>query len=189
MLGLCLLIALVTGPLTAVVSAVGDADNRLDDVAPLVVVIVGVLLAPVLEELTFRLPLAPLRPWWLLVSALCVASVDLRLGLVALVVAGAVVAYRPLRRAVVRFWEQRFAAVFFGSAVAFGIVHATNWHFGRPILAVVMLPLLVLPQGLIGVVLGYTRVRLGLRWSMLLHASYNGTILGLAALLSISAGN
>ena len=92
MLGLCLLIAPVTGPLTAVVSAVGDADNRLDDVAPLVVVIVGVLLAPVLEELTFRLPLAPLRPWWLLVSALCIGSVDLRLGLAALVVAGAVVA-------------------------------------------------------------------------------------------------
>ena len=51
-----------------------------------------------------------------------------------------------------------------------------------------MLPLLVLPQGLIGVVLGYTRVRMGLRWSMLLHASYNGTVLGLAALASISAG-
>jgi Type II CAAX prenyl endopeptidase Rce1-like len=187
LLGLCLLIALATGPLTAVVSAVGDADNRLDDVAPLVVVILGVLAAPVLEELTFRLPLGPLRPWWLLVSALCLGSVDPRLGLAALVVAVTVVACRPLRRAAVRFWAERFPAVFFGSAVAFGLLHVTNWHFGRPLLAFVMLPLLVLPQGLIGVVLGYTRVRMGLRWSMLLHATYNGTVLGLAALLSIAA--
>src|SRR3954470_18531322 len=67
LLGLCLLIALATGPLTAVVSAIGDADNRLDDVSPLFVVIVGVFVAPILEELTFRLPLGPLRPWWLLV--------------------------------------------------------------------------------------------------------------------------
>ena len=188
LLGLCLLIALATGPLTAVVSAVGDADNRLDDVTPLFVGVVGVLVAPVLEELTFRLPLGPLRPWWLLVSGLCLGSIDPRLGIVALVVAGAVVAAAPLRRAVVRFWAERFPVVFFGSAVVFGLVHATNWHFNRPALAFLMLPLLVLPQGLIGVVLGYTRVRMGLRGSVLLHATYNGTVLGLAAVLSMAAG-
>jgi hypothetical protein len=41
---------------------------------------------------------------------------------------------------------------------------------------------------LIGVVLGYTRVRMGLRGSMLLHATYNGAVLGLAAVLSMAAG-
>jgi hypothetical protein len=106
---------------------------------------------------------------------------------VALVAAIVIVACGPLRRAVLRFWRDHFPVVFFGSAVVFGFVHATNWHFDRPSLAFVLLPLLVLPQGLIGVVLAYTRVRMGLRGSMLLHASYNATVLGLAALLSISA--
>jgi hypothetical protein len=188
LLGLCLLIALITGPLSAVVSSVGEAENRLDDVAPLYVVIVGVFLAPLLEELTFRLPVGPLRPWWLLVSAVGLGSIDLRLGAVALLLAGVAVAVAPIRRAVLTFWHDQFPLVFFGSAVLFGVVHATNWHLGRPGLAFIILPLLVLPQALIGIVLGYTRVRMGLRGSMLLHGAYNGTVLGLAALLSLAAG-
>jgi hypothetical protein len=183
LLGLCLLVAVVTAPISSAVSSAGGATNRLDGVALGPIVLAGVLLAPLIEELTFRLTVAPFRAWWLVVSAAGLVLVDVWVGLVAFALAVSVALVGPLRRRVAAGWTRRFPLVFYGSAMLFGLVHASNWSLDHPALAVALVPLLVLPQALIGVVLGYARVTMGLLRSMMLHAAYNGSLLLLAVAL------
>ncbi|WP_394748691.1 CPBP family intramembrane glutamic endopeptidase [Spongiimicrobium salis] len=68
-----------------------------------------------------------------------------------------------------------FRFYFYASAILFGFVHFFNFEFSLP--ALLMAPLLVAPQLIMGFFLGYIRVKLGLRWSILLHASHNGILM------------
>lgn len=63
----------------------------------------------------------------------------------------------------------KFGFYFF--TLAFGLVHLTNFDNTTNVL--LLAPILVLPQTLVGAYFGYIRVRFGLQWSMLLHGSYN----------------
>lgn len=67
-----------------------------------------------------------------------------------------------------------FKWIFYTSAVLFALVHITNFESSTTVY--LLTPLLVLPQLILGLLLGYIRVRLGLHWSMLLHACYNGIL-------------
>jgi hypothetical protein len=68
-----------------------------------------------------------------------------------------------------------FKYFFYASALLFGLVHIFNFE-GSPHL-LYMAPLLVAPQLLMGFFLGYIRIKLGLRWSILLHAAHNTILL------------
>jgi len=77
--------------------------------------------------------------------------------------------------------EKQFKIGFYVFAILFGFVHITNFNITTTVL--LLSPLLVLPQTLVGGYLGYIRVRFGLLWSMALHSSYNGILM----LVSFSA--
>ncbi|CAM1372611.1 CAAX protease [Tenacibaculum litopenaei] len=62
------------------------------------------------------------------------------------------------------FWFYLFSAVF-------GFVHITNYPLSVEVL--LLSPLLVAPQLILGCYLGYIRIKLGLLWAILLHALYN----------------
>ncbi|WP_299670836.1 CPBP family intramembrane glutamic endopeptidase [uncultured Polaribacter sp.] len=64
-----------------------------------------------------------------------------------------------------------FKIAFYFFALLFGFVHITNFEMTTSIL--LLAPILVLPQILVGGYFGYIRVRFGLQWSMLLHGTYN----------------
>lgn len=68
-----------------------------------------------------------------------------------------------------------FKGIFYLSAVLFALVHISNFE-SQP-MVYLLAPILVLPQLILGLILGYIRVRLGLLWSILLHASYNGLLM------------
>lgn len=74
-----------------------------------------------------------------------------------------------------------FKYAFYISAILFGVIHISNFEFNPQVL--LLAPLLVAPQIVIGVFLGYIRVKLGLLWSILLHAAYN-TVLFLPMLFA-----
>ncbi len=81
-------------------------------------------------------------------------------------------------------WFQRIFPVFFWlSAIAFASVHLANFEEGGPILLA-----LILPQFILGTILGYVRVNYGLWYSILLHAMHNGIIIGVVALFGGWAG-
>jgi membrane protease YdiL (CAAX protease family) len=68
-----------------------------------------------------------------------------------------------------------FKYAFYVSSSIFGSIHIFNFEITTNVL--ILTPLLVLPQLLVGAYYGYVRVRFGLLWSMLLHGCYNGILI------------
>lgn len=69
-----------------------------------------------------------------------------------------------------------FKYVFYTLTLIFGYVHIFNFEINTS--TILLSPFLVAPQISIGVFLGYIRVRFGLLWSMLFHATYNFILTG-----------
>jgi len=74
------------------------------------------------------------------------------------------------------FWVTYFHFFFYFTALVFAIVHIGNYS-NTGILFYLMAPLLVIPQFIIGISLGYIRLKLGFVWSILLHGLYNFTVM------------
>jgi len=77
---------------------------------------------------------------------------------------------------------KQFKIAFYSLAILFGFVHLTNFEITQNIL--LLSPILVLPQILLGGYLGFIRVKFGLHWSILLHAGYNGILIGFSFLFN-----
>lgn len=67
--------------------------------------------------------------------------------------------------------KKTFKIAFYVFALLFGLVHLTNFNITTNVL--LLAPILVAPQTILGGYLGFIRVRFGLQWSILLHACYN----------------
>jgi hypothetical protein len=82
-------------------------------------------------------------------------------------------------------WRRRacraFPVLFHAAALAFAAVHLYNFRMTS--MNLVLLPLLVLPQWVTGLVLGWMRVRRGIGASIMLHAMFNGGPLLLIGLI------
>ncbi|HFB62073.1 MAG TPA: CPBP family intramembrane metalloprotease [Bacteroidetes bacterium] len=65
-----------------------------------------------------------------------------------------------------------FKYLFYGSALAFGLLHATNFT-GNPWIILAFSPLLGGPQIVVGLFLGTIRMKNGLAYSMLFHMAVN----------------
>jgi membrane protease YdiL (CAAX protease family) len=65
-----------------------------------------------------------------------------------------------------------FKYAFYIFSLIFGFIHITNFEITTNVL--ILSPILILPQLLVGGYFGYIRVKFGLIWSMFLHGSYNG---------------
>ncbi len=179
----CLGTVLVTAPLSYLGSAVSGVSNRIDDVPQGTLIVLAVVIAPLIEETTFRLVLARFQARYLIIAAAAAAFLLAPWGLLVLAVVLVAVAVPGSRRWLEVQWASHFLALFWTSALLFGLLHGSNWNFDDAgWWTVALLPLLVLPQAGLGLVLGAARVRLGLAGSMLLHAAYNGTILAVTLL-------
>lgn len=86
------------------------------------------------------------------------------------------------------FFKKRgyFAAVYYFLTLLFGLVHLSN--FDTITNAGILMPLLVLPQLCAGLFLGFTRVKIGLLWSMLVHALHNAVLIAPLIFLKLTAG-
>ena len=127
----------------------------------------AVIIAPFLEEIMFRLGLK-LRSNFLILWPLQL--------LILLQVSNKINLLKTIRN----FWNKFYAWIFYLITIAFGLIHILNF---KPSLNIYLLaPVLVAPQILIGINLGYLRIRFGLIWSILFHAFYNGILLSIALL-------
>ncbi|MDF8333573.1 CPBP family glutamic-type intramembrane protease [Novosphingobium cyanobacteriorum] len=166
-----------------------DAFGRMETARLLPMVIV---IAPVLEEIAFRgwMTGRP-RALWLLACGLAgaamlalvqahVAETAASLGFVATIVA-ALIGWIILRKrnGVPGWFTTAFPALFWLSAIAFGLSHLINY----PAFSWAMLPMIT-PQLWSGLLLGHVRLRFGLPTSMLMHGCANAVAIGLALALS-----
>ncbi len=80
-------------------------------------------------------------------------------------------------RAPINFFKNKksFKIAFLRFAIIFGFIHITNFKLHTNVL--LLAPILVLPQILLGGYFGFIRVRFGLIWSYALHACYNGILM------------
>lgn len=84
-----------------------------------------------------------------------------------------------------------FKLVFWTFTLIFGFYHITNYE--RTTATLVLAPLLVLPQIVIGGILGFIRIRFGLSWAVGLHSAYNfillaPTLMGMSLKTSTTVG-
>ena len=161
-------------------------------------VFLAAIVAPLLEETLFRSWLGGrwgiliAGPLLLVAAALIVISgsdaVDLNIKLfAAITVIGAASLYLS-RYAAIRkrpavlegAVRTVFPYAFWGSCLAFGLMHLANYDTGDMGL---LLPLAVLPQFLVGVILGFVRMRFGLLCAMVFHGAYNISVLTIFTLL------
>lgn len=157
------------------------------EVPPWLVVALGVFLLPFLEEVEFRLwlkyarwslaiglgvlatALGTLAPWPVPTGfeAAPALALGLLTGLTVWVVAGRLGAAR-----LTAWFDRRFVWLFYGAAAAFAALHLTN--FVRLGEIWFLAPVLVAPQFVLGLLLGYLRTRLGFGWAVAAHALHNG---------------
>ncbi|MFK7981606.1 MAG: CPBP family glutamic-type intramembrane protease [Saprospiraceae bacterium] len=147
-------------PLMGIMSATGieDTDHEitklLDD--PMKLVLMAVVLAPILEELFFRFPIGN---WW---------KTPVRLW-----------NQEEANWSIVTWCKSNFKTIFWTFTIVFAAVHFTNFAATVPIY---LAPILVLPQLVLGIMLGYIRVGWGTRYSILFHAIHNGIPISLMLL-------
>ncbi len=162
-----------------------DSNNLLDALEGLPVwyiPVATVIVAPLLEECIFRLPLRAFA-LNLVLSACLIALVAMGMptsarafwpGILAIAFVSLYLGIRGKKLKKLQALYNRYPhAVFYSTALLFGAVHITNydpqvWPF---------LPVLVLPQIIIGLLLGFVRLRYGFIWAFLLHAFHNSCLL------------
>jgi hypothetical protein len=161
------------------------ADEGLD---PVELAVLAVVFAPLVEETAFRLYLTHFRPLFAVLGGtlMAVAFSDDRITFVdllllpalALVLAGVagLMSIRAREWIAVR-WEHRFAFIFYGSALVFGLAHLFNYSFASNGAAEIAAgPLLIAPQLAGGLILAYGRVRLGFWYAVAMHAVFNAAV-------------
>jgi membrane protease YdiL (CAAX protease family) len=182
---------LVSAPLLALGASLIDGEEFVGDegLSPGVILVLAVVVAPITEELAFRLPVTRFRGLYLVVAGVVLGAlfpwllplplVVVFLGIaVALVVLGVLaMSNARISESIAERWQRSFRWLFYGSALLFGLTHLGNYSFSEAgLVTIVAAPLLILPQALGGVVLGYNRVRLGIPWAMAQHAAYNAPL-------------
>jgi membrane protease YdiL (CAAX protease family) len=71
-----------------------------------------------------------------------------------------------------KIWENYFKGFFYFSAFIFGLVHITNYS-NNSALFFILIPFIILPQLLGGLIIGYIRLKLGFFWGVLEHGLHN----------------
>ncbi len=168
------------GPLAVAAAGASGVTHRLD--MNNIPWLTAVLWAPLVEEMLFRYGLRrPAQALWLcpaLLPALFWGPRWWTLALVALVLIVAAWSLRPGVSSRVhwdahwrRYYLKHFGLVFHLVALTFAAVHLSNFSYSHTVFW--LLPLLVLPQWVTGLVLGWMRVRRGIGASIALHATFN----------------
>lgn len=124
-----------------------------------------VIIAPVFEELIFRLYLRYKNNYALHFLISIVSPTGVRNE-------------QKAETFLISIWKKRYKFIFYFSAVLFGLIHIINYEFSYTIL--LLSPILVAPQIILGLIIGYLRVRIGFVSGLLLHSLHNAFVLGIS---------
>ena len=185
------LLAITSGLLIYLVSSLGKYDLDQNAVVDLVtnapilqVVLLAAILAPLTEELCFRLFLRfshiklALSAIFisLFVSELFDTSSINGLALLGIYILVGVLTYVLSKLFISKsrgenLFKKHIGKLFYLSVTTFALIHSGNYLNINSIL--IVLPILVLPQFFAGLFFGYIRMNYGFLWSVLMHSAYN----------------
>ncbi|WP_421762610.1 type II CAAX prenyl endopeptidase Rce1 family protein [Ekhidna sp.] len=136
--------------------------DMIDGMSIIRVLFIVVIMAPIIEEVLFRgfITFQRFYPVLFLIAILGALGKN---------------KFKAMRIAR-RLWEICFPFLVIFSVLIFGLAHV--WNF-EELVSLWLIPIAVSPQLVAGLFLTYARVRYGLIWSMMLHATVNLTALAL----------
>ena len=150
-----------------------------------IVLIVTVFFAPFIEELIFRFHLRLNEKkiqinFIILLSGIILILISvlkikyIQISILALGIILLSIYY--LREAkfnqfILSVWNRNYFFVFYVSTIGFGLLHITN--FNPKLITYLLLPILILPQLLLGLFCGFIRLSIGFKWGYIFHASHN----------------
>lgn len=180
------LIVFISSPLMYLVGVENmqhSVDELMKNYPKWVFVLLTVIVAPVVEELIFRWHLRqPIIIFWVFAIVMCggvgfafqqhMISFWPTVIIISFIVSllGMLLFSIVAQRALLVLYNKYFPLVFYLTVVVFAFAHIGNfsdvekWYIA---------PILVLPQALISLFLGYVRVRNNLFWSIYFHAFHN----------------
>ncbi|WP_350291471.1 hypothetical protein [uncultured Croceitalea sp.] len=167
--------------------------------SPLILLLVGGVILPLFEEMTFRLSLK-FNPMYLALTTggftyyiLTKAVFKSKLSLiddtfwhrVVLVIMVVLIAYglcsRKNNQIVLQgFWEKHFRKLYYLSCLSFAWLHIFNFELS--LVNLLWMPILTLPQLFSATIAGYTRVAFGFQYPLLVHMITNIFFLSLTFL-------
>ncbi len=182
-------------PLSALLGLLGleEMDHKIENLydQPKMLAMQAVLLAPIIEEAVFRLPMK--YSYVRIFTACCIVLVMLSafidsestIGLIAILFFSTVALFHfidqqnenRLTIEMATMWETNFYIPFWTLTACFALLHLTNFSGQFPLY---ITPFLVLPQFVLGALLGYIRTGLGFVFAVLFHALHNGILVGMA---------
>jgi len=126
------------------------------------IILFGVVILPLIEELIFRLYLR-FKQNYLARLIILLASVTGKQNKI------------KIETNLTTFWQNKFRSIFYLSALIFGFYHLVNYEYSNTIL--LLSPILIAPQIVMGLFLGYLRVKYGLILGYFMHGLHNAIFL------------
>lgn len=166
-----------------------DVDNK-NVYILLTFLICMIFIVPIIEELAFRLHLLPEKLNIKISAAVFIIYACMQLVymakstftfnavcyLVAAVLVGCIIFPKRIDDSIKELWKTKFRSVFYITALVFGGVHMINHRLS--VANLIFAPLIVAPQIILGLNVGYLRVKSGFRWGLLLHMLHNLVFVG-----------
>ena len=166
---------------------------------PLALLLVGGIILPIFEEITFRLALK-FRPIYLALTSgtftyyiMTKAVFKSRLsmvddtfwcrvlaGIMMLLIVYAISNNGSIRPALNEFWKKQFKWIYYLSCISFAWLHIFNFELN--LINLLLLPIITLPQLFSATIAGYTRVAFGFKYPLLIHMTTNTLFLSLTFL-------
>ena len=145
----------------------------------------GVLIAPIAEELIFRLILKENKKYYYISIAVATAYLIVAVILghqISSILMGIVITLESLIF-IIHYYKQtdvyskdNYKYLYWGNILVFGLMHGNNFSFVSH-WQIFLIPLLTLPQIFLGWVLSYIRVKYGIRYSIGFHFLINLQVL------------
>lgn len=165
-------------PYSALMIALGldELDHsimELLDESPIFLVVVGVLIAPILEEPIFRLHLDLTKKsiYWslglsiFLISEFWYPLIFLWIYLIWLLIR------------ISKNYPPKLKGVVYSSAIFFGLVHLGNFTSIDYSRQFYLIPILIAGQVFVGLILSFIRLNYGMKWAIIFHGVYNGILI------------
>jgi membrane protease YdiL (CAAX protease family) len=175
---LIITLAIIT-PFSALLYALGldELDNEVMELLnnkPIVILLIGIFVAPIIEEPIYRLHLDFKKKsiyWGLGLSLLLIDEFWYPLAAF----------WGYLIWLLIRVYKNNppnLKFVVYSSSILFGLVHLgnfTNLDYSEQFY---LIPLLVGAQVFVGLVISFIRITYGMKWGVLFHGVYNGILIG-----------
>lgn len=167
--------------------------------SPLLLLVVGGILLPLFEEITFRLSLkfSPIYlaltsgtfTYYVLTKAVFKSRLSLIdetflyrvvIAMIIMLIMYIVFSNKNIRQILKQYWKNNFKLIYYMSCVSFAWLHIFNFELN--LINLLMLPILTLPQLFSAFIAGYTRIAFGFQYPLLLHICTNTLFLALTFL-------